>query len=470
MNESENKTAKDLLDESIESIKAKKIESELEEDSEELDLSDEEINDETNELEVPDGCDAEDDTFGDDNEKMIGSDNEDISGDKDDLEEINDKDIEESISIKDKILSVCKICLKTLFFTFFGLIHLFLLLLPLLFLYSSFNWVLALAIATIAAPTIYAYILDYKKYDKYKATMYTVYTGFIYFVVSCIALDIYINWDSMTVFQVYISVGFTILWFLLTIFYCFKIKRIKAISLSLFSGFTLLVIFISIIGSGPIVIPRGVLFLLAICAFALCRIIISAVDYRKNTLYKAILYSHAMLFMFIYDIFIISSFMYWDKYNNTELWTWGMVLVIPLLITSVICYYKFNKIKANIYYIIYGFVFSIIGRIIVGIVENWDLILLKLAEIASYTGGVAILVLIVYFIFAGYKSQFTCTSCGSEWSLKLIDEDIQDGYTKTKKCSDGKYRTYRIQDVKQVWRCKNCGYKVIKNKTREIEL
>lgn len=144
MNESENKTAKDLLDESIESIKAKKIESELEEDSEELDLSDEEINDETNELEVPDGCDAEDDTFGDDNEKMLGSDNEDISGDKDDLEEINDKDIEESISIKDKILSVCKICLKTLFFTFFGLIHLFLLLLPLLFLYSSFNWVLAL--------------------------------------------------------------------------------------------------------------------------------------------------------------------------------------------------------------------------------------------------------------------------------------------------------------------------------------
>ena len=85
MNESENKTAKDLLDESIDSIKANKIESKLEEDSEEIDLSDEEINDETNELEVPDDCDAEDDTFGDDNEEMLGSDNEDVSGDKDDL-------------------------------------------------------------------------------------------------------------------------------------------------------------------------------------------------------------------------------------------------------------------------------------------------------------------------------------------------------------------------------------------------
>ena len=93
MNESENKTAKDLLDESIDSIKAKKIESKYEEDSEELDLSDEKINDEANELYFSDGCDDEDDTFGDDNEEIVGADNEDISGDKDDLDSTDEDDV-----------------------------------------------------------------------------------------------------------------------------------------------------------------------------------------------------------------------------------------------------------------------------------------------------------------------------------------------------------------------------------------
>ena len=461
MNESENKTAKDLLDESIESIKRKEQSS-----TEKLPiLEDTSISDPSEKTIITGNIPTEKQV--ENPPKALGS-IEELKDGKDDLEEINDKDIEEPISIKDKILSVCKICLKTLFFTFFGLIHLFLLLLPLLFLYSSFNWGLALAIATIAAPTIYAYILDYKKYDKYKATMYTVYTGFIYFVVSFFAVSIYNKWDSVSVFQFYTTVGSIILWILLTIFYCYKIKRIEAISLSLFSGFTLLVT-LSIINTIPIVIPRGV-FLLAICAFALYRIIISIVDYRRSVLPKAILYSHIMLFMLIYDIYIISSFISWDKYNNTELWIWGMVLVIPLLIISAICYYKFNKIKANIYYILLGFGFLIIGKIILSIIENWDLILSKLAEFATFAGGVACLLLIIRFIFVAYKSQFTCSSCGSEWALELVDEDIQDGYTKTKKRPDGKYGTYRTQDVKQVWRCKNCGYKVIKNKTREIEL
>lgn len=465
MNEEENKTAKELLDESIDSIKSKEQSS-----TKKLPISENtSISDSSEKTTITENIPTEKQVENPPKaEAELLETIEELKEETDDLGEINDKDIENPISIKDKILSVCKICLKTLFFTFFGLIHLFLLVIPLISFYS-FNWVLALAITTIiAVPTIYAYILDYRKYDKYKATMYTVYTGLIYLIVLDITLNILDQWASMSIFQFYIIVGFTILWILLTIFYCYKIKRTKAISLSIFSGFTLLGTSLLIIDTTPIVIP-GV-FLLAICAFALCRIIISILDYRKSVLPKAILYSHIMLFMLIYDIFIISSFINWDKYNNIELWTWGMVLVIPLFITSVICYSKFNKIKANICYILLGFGFLIISKIILSIIENWDLILLKLAEIASYTGGVAILVLIVYFIFACYKSQFTCSSCGSEWSLKLIDEDIQDGYTKTKKCSDGKYRTYRIQDVKQVWRCKNCGYKVIKNKTRRIEL
>ena len=77
MNESENKTAKDLLDESIESIKAKRKDSKSEE---ELDSS-EEINNETDELEDSDDYDREEDDY-DENKKEGDLDDEDDDDDE----------------------------------------------------------------------------------------------------------------------------------------------------------------------------------------------------------------------------------------------------------------------------------------------------------------------------------------------------------------------------------------------------
>lgn len=91
MSESENKTTKDLLDESIESIKAKKVESKLKEDLEKLDSLGEEIDD--GELDVSGDCDAENDTIGEDNKEMAESDNKDVLGGKDDLDSTDKDDV-----------------------------------------------------------------------------------------------------------------------------------------------------------------------------------------------------------------------------------------------------------------------------------------------------------------------------------------------------------------------------------------
>lgn len=384
----------------------------------------------------------------------------------------DDKSIDES-PIKNKILSASKKCLQILFFTFFGLAHLFLLSSSLLLFTSTINhnfsgWWAAFAGVSLVASIIYAYFLDYKKYDKYKATMYTAYTGFICFIVSCI---ICVLGDptgpSLSTIQIYIIV--TILWILLTIFYRYKIEGIKAILLSLLSGFTLFIIG-TIIYTTPFVIPQGI-SLLAICAFALCRIVAAAIDYRKSALPRAIFYSHIMLFMLIFDIIIIFPLLNpEDSTSNQWSWNLGIVFVIPLLIASIICCTKRDRIMANICYIFIGCVLFGIGEATFAIISNWGSILSILVKVGKIVGVCLIIWIIIRIIFALYKIQYTCSRCGSEWALELVDEDIQDGYTKTIKDSNNKYKTYRIQHVKQVWRCKKCGHTQIKDKTRKVEI
>lgn len=92
MNESENKTAKDLLYESIESIKAKRKDSKSEE---ELDSS-EEINNETDELEDSDDYDREEDDY-DENKKEGDFDDEDDDDDEGEDEDEDETDEADSL-------------------------------------------------------------------------------------------------------------------------------------------------------------------------------------------------------------------------------------------------------------------------------------------------------------------------------------------------------------------------------------
>lgn len=68
-----------------------------------------------------------------------------------------------------------------------------------------------------------------------------------------------------------------------------------------------------------------------------------------------------------------------------------------------------------------------------------------------------------------WRSQFTCPHCGETWALEKIDEDIQDGYTKTERVGN-EYRTYRIQHIKEGWRCSKCGGTVIRSREKKIRL
>ena len=81
----------------------------------------------------------------------------------------------------------------------------------------------------------------------------------------------------------------------------------------------------------------------------------------------------------------------------------------------------------------------------------------------------AIGVIIICIIFQYIKSTYKCNHCGKEWGLSKIDEDIQDGYSKTEKVGNY-YKTYRIQVVKETWRCSSCGNIVIRTRKDKKEI
>lgn len=115
MNEEENKTAKELLDESIDSIKSKEQSS-----TKKLPISENtSISDSSEKTTITENIPTEKQVENPPKaEAELLETIEELKEETDDLGEINDKDIENPISIKDKILSVCKICLKTLFLHF----------------------------------------------------------------------------------------------------------------------------------------------------------------------------------------------------------------------------------------------------------------------------------------------------------------------------------------------------------------
>lgn len=98
--------------------------------------------------------------------------------------------------------------------------------------------------------------------------------------------------------------------------------------------------------------------------------------------------------------------------------------------------------------------------------QNWNVI------VAFFWDKIfpAILVIGILAIIAMvWRSQFTCPHCGETWALEKIDQDIQDGFTKTERVGN-EYRRYRIQHIKEEWRCSKCGGTVIRSREKKIRL